>query len=440
MTDFLQFSREAAAKGDLFAAYRLLVSAVENDPGDAQSWYELGERLEGFKKHPAAVEAYYRAAAINPEHKTLVNLGLNLGLVGRFGEARRVLEQAIDADPTKVQGYLQLAQVLYASGMPSIDAARRAVVLDPDLPIAHLQLAFSLMTCGHWLEGFREHEWRFQYALPEYLHYPYPLWRGEETGRLVVCSEQGLGDSIQMMRYLGATSNRAERLIWMCHREMYDLAKRWALQIDLATIEIIPMPAPLPDADAFCPMLSLPVALGIERPEGSVYIMSPQHGRGDLLNVGIVWAGSPNHQNAQYRDMPLTALLPLVEIPGARFYSLQVGAGQIQLDEQGAHGLISDLSGRLSDMADTVDQLARLDLVISVDTAVAHLAGAMGKQVFMIVNQRARDWRWGRHGVATPWYREMRIFARALDEDWGPVVTRVAHAVRDIVGDQGMPF
>jgi thioredoxin-like negative regulator of GroEL len=443
MTDFMAFSREAAAKGDAFAAYRLVVAALEAEPENAEAWYELGVRLEGFKKHAAAVGAYRRADALRPgHHETLTNLGLNLGLVGRFAEAREVLERAVMAAPDMAAGYLQLAQVLYAVGQPSLADAKAAVACDPDSPIAHLQLAFSLMTSGKWVEGFREYEWRFRYKLQEFLSYPYPLWRGERVGTLVLSSEQGLGDSIMMMRYVQAAVTRAEQVIWLCHKEVYGLAKQLATRLtaDLGVLWVTPIPSALPPGDAFCPMMSLPVALGEGPMWDGPYVTAAQRWSSPAdtaFRVGVVWAGSPVHENAQHRDMPLTALLPLAEIPGVEVVSLQVGAGLSQMDAEGAHALVRDMSGKIADLADTAQLIAGLDLVISVDTAVAHLAGAMGRPMWMVVNQRARDWRWGRWTTETPWYPTMRIFARMLDEhNWDAVVSRVGEALRDRMADK----
>lgn len=151
-----------------------------------------------------------------------------------------------------------------------------------------------------------------------------------------------------------------------------------------------------------------------------------------MRKVGIVWRGSPTHEQAPHRDCPLLYWLPLTEVPGVELHSLQIGEGAAQeIGDAGAYGLLIDRSGEMSNFLDTAKIIEGLDLVIAVDTAVAHLAGALGKPVWMLVNTRGRDFRWGYEGETTGWYASMKIFRRSLDEDWAAVMRLVGGALRN---------
>ena len=148
------------------------------------------------------------------------------------------------------------------------------------------------------------------------------------------------------------------------------------------------------------------------------------------MNVAIAWAGNPTHEQSHHRDVPLANFLPLSEVPGVRLHSVQVGEGASQFADLACYGLIEDRSPEITNFADTAKILAEMDLVISVDTAVAHLAGAMGVPVWMLVNRRGMDFRWPVEGETTAWYQSMRLFRRELGEDWAAVIWRVGEALR----------
>lgn len=148
------------------------------------------------------------------------------------------------------------------------------------------------------------------------------------------------------------------------------------------------------------------------------------------MKIGIVWAGSPTHEQAHHRDCPLAYWLRLAEVPGVELHSLQIGDAAQQIGELAAWGIIRDRAPEITNMLDTARIIAGLDLVICVDTAVAHLAGAMGKSVWMLVNQRGRDFRWEHEGETTRWYGSMRLFRRTLDEHWEDMMARVEAELR----------
>jgi hypothetical protein len=295
-------------------------------------------------------------------------------------------------------------------------------------------LSFALMSAGEWAEGWAEYEHRFAYKLPEFLSRPWPLWRGERVGHLYLEAEQGLGDTIMALRWVAQAAKFADRVTLYIQREVY------ALSADAAglpgNVTAYPLPRVLPgDVEAWSPLMSLPVALGLGGPGDEGQYLGPlfeqRHDRPSRCRVGIAWSGSQTHEQSHNRDCPLAYWLRLTEIPGIEVHSLQVGDSQMA--DMAAHGLILDRSPEITNMLDTAKIIAGLDLVICVDTAVGHLAGAMGVPCWLLVNQRGRDFRWGYEGN-TGWYSTHVIYRRSLDEDWADVMARVDGDLRRMVG------
>ncbi len=451
-------------------AYQAAVSAVSSSPEDGLAWYRLGCVLQDRKRWNAACGCFARALELLPDDpRVLTNLGWNLHLAGRSrGEAINYLYGAIRSAPELALGWINLGiveGVLGDTTGAAIRYSRKGVALEPDNPVHRVALSFALMFEGQWKEGLREYEHRFAYKIPEFLTRPFPLWRGEEVTHLYIEGEQGLGDHVMLLRYVAPAAKRAERVTLYVHSAVYALLERCDLP---GNVSARPLPRALPEkADAWCPMFSLPVALEVEGPDWTRPYVSglwdrrwkqlratqddwaaktaeaehhaysrikasgapPSYGE-RLRNIGIVWAGSPDHEQAHHRDCPLVYFLPLSEIPNVRLHALQVGAAQAQLGHMAAYGLIEDRSPEITNMLDTAKVIEGLDLVITVDTAVAHLAGAMGVSTWLLLNTMGQDFRWGRSGNETPWYPSMRLFRRALGEQWTDVMRRIGEALR----------
>ncbi len=273
--------------------------------------------------------------------------------------------------------------------------------------------------------------------MPDLLGRPFRWWRGERVGHLYIEAEQGLGDSIFALRWVYLAAERADRVTLFCQRELYGLFATASAGLP-GNVTVYPLPRPLPSGvSAWVPMLSLPAALELGGPGGDERpYLSLGEGikRWPPRDIGIVWGGGPAHESGHLRDVPLAEMLRLSEVPGVELHSLQVGAGQAQLGELGCYGLIRDRAPELTNLLDTARVMAGLDLLVTVDTAVAHLAGAMGMPCWMLVNQRGTDFRWGRRGDKTGWYGSMTIYRRGLGEGWGAVVRRVDAALRELVG------
>jgi len=435
MTDFLAQAEAALQAGNSGLAYQLLVPALRDDPQNARAWYMYGAICEGFSVHSlkgkpkwwaAAAAALSRANALQPgDAMTLTALGWNLHLAGRTEAAKDTLYNAIAANPTFGLAHTNLAHVLCTLGedAASLREARLGVHLDPDSNLTHLALAFALFFNGQWEEGWRAFEVRIPLKMPEMAGFPYPRWRGEPTGTLLLRSEQGLGDSIQMLRYLDAATERADRVILQIQRELVSICRVHWLGVE---VEAMPCALPGGGVDAWCPLMSLP-GLGLEAAFGPYMPFVSGHPfKSKQKCVGLVWAGDPNHDNDFSRSIALADMLPLTEVPGIEFISLQLGPrGMDEMNALGAHGLIRDMSPGLIDMRETLRVIEQLDLLISVDTAAAHLAGAAGCRTWLLLNDRGCDWRWMHERADTVWYPNHRLFRRSLNEQWSDVIARV---------------
>lgn len=428
MTDFLAAAQTAT---DFNVRYRLAVAATEQQPNDWNVWYLLGCLLHDARRWPAAAAAFSRANSLQPNNpRILHNLGTAYHFSDRTQEAERTLRDVAKLNENAAEPWTMLSQITGHPGW-AVDYARRAVAYSNGAPVCHMALKNQLWMNGQWEEGFREYEWRFAYRLPEALSYPFPLWRGERVKRLLVQSEQGLGDTIWGMRWGPLIEDRAEHVVFLAHNEMVPLlesgaAEKW-------WNELLPMPQPLPAADAWIGLLSLPVACApINFTEQRQYI-DPEicverewlSNTKPLARLGIAWAGADDADDARLKNIPFTDMLRLAEVPNIELHSLQVGSHAKDMAEFGGFGLIKDRSPEIHSMLDTARIIAGLDLVIAVDTAVAHLAGAMGKPVWLLLNQRGGDGRWCRDGTTTPWYVSMQIWRRDFHEQWCDVLSRV---------------
>ncbi|ULA61618.1 MAG: hypothetical protein LZF60_340159 [Nitrospira sp.] len=305
----------------------------------------------------------------------------------------------------------------------------------------HRNLGFDLLTKGHFLEGFQELEHRLQ--CPSYLAsegipvLPVPRWDGQRLDgkTILLWAEQGYGDNIQFIRYAPMVAERGGSVIVACPP---------ALQRLFGTVRGISKV--YKSAEEFsgasyeyqAPILSLPYLFGttIETIPADAYLLAPTESAVCLrpskgLKVGLVWAGNPQHANDARRSVALAYLLPLLQEPGVSWYSLQVGLAAREIIQLGLARLIQDLSPQLHDFADTADAIRRLDLVITVDTAVAHLAGAMGKPVWVMLPAGA-DWRWLENRTDSPWYPTARLFRQPWQGNWVSVVKAVGLELTDL--------
>lgn len=308
---------------------------------------------------------------------------------------------------------------------------RRVCAARPADPAAHFNLALTLLRSGQLREGFREYEWRWQ--LPQFAeqrrNFTQPLWRGEplEGRRLLIYSEQGAGDAMQFVRYAPLLRAAGAHVIV----EMLPHVERLATWMD-GGFDIVNALTPGVEFDLQCPLISLPqrFATGLENIPPPARFSIPAAERARWLEriatpaaaVGVVWAGNPRHANDGERSLPPQHLARLANLPGVKCWSLQVGAAAVDLP-----GGIANLWEELTDFAETAAAICAMDLVITVDTAVAHLAGSLGKPVWLLLAY-ASDWRWLLAREDSPWYPTMRIFRQQRPGDWEGVLDRVVRA------------
>uniref|UniRef100_C6E7I8 Tetratricopeptide TPR_2 repeat protein n=1 Tax=Geobacter sp. (strain M21) TaxID=443144 RepID=C6E7I8_GEOSM len=387
--------------GDAEEAIRNYCDAIAAAPGYADAYHLLGNALRRQGEWEGAVQCYQKALELDPQNlKTLVNLGGSLFTLNRFDEA--------------------------------IAAQRRALSIDPDHVDAHWNLALVLLTTGNYQEGFREYQWRLKdpaAGFPESCAGKKP-WDGTALcGRtLLLRCEQGFGDTIQFFRYAQLLARRGERVALECRSELLPL-----LASQEPAMTFFAASDPPPSFDCFAYLMSLPHLLGTRvdtiPPQEPPLRADPVRSvrwrdwiPGGSTKVGVVWAGSAGYRNDRYRSLPARALASLAGIPGVRLYNLQLPAAA---DDLAAIGEIRDLTGRIRDFSDTAALIEELDLVVSVDTAVAHLAAAMGKPVWLLLPFSC-EWRWLSGRSDSPWYPSVTIYRQPSFGDWEGAVAAVA--------------
>ena len=304
-----------------------------------------------------------------------------------------------------------------------------------DRPLAHFNLANLLLQQGKWQEGFAAYQWRLQ--LPGSIGSPWGLaeWKATlQTGsRILIWNDQGQGDAIMFLRFARLFAQRGYRLFAFVQNALKELAAT-APGIEAA---FCPLDAPQ-DLDASLPLCSLPYALGLASVNvwQGPYVSAPQDsvfpfGERPLKRkrVGIVWAGNAKHINDVNRSVDLAHFAPLFELPGIEWYSLQVGSRISELASSPYRERVRDLSPHLVDFSATASVVKELDLLISINSAPAHLAGALGKPVWTLLPAIDTDWRWQTGGDTTFWYPTMRLFRQTQAGNWGAVFTAMANAL-----------
>ena len=426
----------AHQRGDLNTAERAYRAALAIDSEHPLALHYLGVVLHQRGGHGDALPLLERAVALVPhEPEFHNNLGLVLAALDRNNEAVAAYRRALARKSDHVTAWNNVGLAWQAMNrLPDAVAAfRRALALSPAFAQAHWNLALALLAQAEYAEGFREYEWRLQLAelggrAPKL---SLPRWQGEDLrGKtLLLTAEQGIGDALQFIRFASRLADRGARVSVQARGELRDL---------LATAPgVAATIGSNDDVSAFdfeLPLLSLPHRLGLAAPNADAtarYLQSDATRRETLAvllpradlpakRIGIAWAGAPHHRNDRRRSLPLAALAPLFSLPGTRWHSLQKGPATSQLAQVHEARDIVPLAPD-ADFAHTAALVDLLDAVVTVDTSIAHLAGALGKPSYVLL-PFAPDWRWGIAGSRTPWYPTARLFRQPSIGDWTSVV------------------
>jgi len=431
--------------GQLDAAIAEYRRAIALRPDYAQAYSNLGASLHSKGQPDEAIAASRQAIALQPDYvEAHCNLGAALYSAARVDEAIAAYQHAIVLRPNSVEAYSNLGAALCSERRldEGIAAYRKAIALRPEFAEAHHNLALALLLIGRFEEGWREYEWRWRwkgFSTPQRLC-SQPVWDGSPlAGRtILVHAEQGFGDTIQFARYLPLVAGRGERVILECPPQLIRLIQR-VVGVDPSSVigRSALDNSSLPPFDVHAPLMSLPLLLGLPEPKGlpqPPYICVEQNlreawrqrlGNNNRLKVGLAWECAPEKPSDRKRSIALRELSPLLQ-SGADIYSLQLGEASTQ--NWPGSGLI-DPTGHIADFLDTAGLVSQLDLVICVDTAVAHLAGAMGKPVWVMVPY-SPDWRWQLDREDSAWYPSLRVFRQLRTGEWTEAIARVAKTLR----------
>jgi tetratricopeptide (TPR) repeat protein len=412
-------------------------AAMAARPNYVKALVNLGGVLNELRRRDEAVDVLRQAIAIAPRHpRAHLNLGCVLRDWGRFDEAVAELEIAVAIAPDSAEAHNNLgtAYQTRAQYARAWNCYERALALDPKLPDAHFSHATSLLRRGELQAGFDEYEWRWKCHTFTDRGFKQPRWNGEplDGKTILLYAEQGLGDTLQFVRYAQDVQLRGGRVIVECHAPLQRL-----LASTPGIDQLIAFGDSLPAFDVHCPLMSLPGVLRLTESQlwhDSYLSVDPQRSEAwrarlaaiEGFRVGICWQGNPQHLFDKQRSFPLAKLASLAAIPGVQLISLQKGPGAEQI--AGCAFPVHELDDSLdADGAflDTAAVIQHLDLVVVADTAVAHLAGALAAPVWIPLSAHG-DWRWMLERSDSPWYPHTQLFRQQTLDVWDDVIAKVA--------------
>ena len=433
------------AEGQLESARDVLQSLCDADSRDSGSRFLLAGVLADMGLAEDAIRHLRKAISHQPRFpEALSNLALLLRAGGELREAEVQLRKALAIRPDNAAAWNNLGNLCVELSRIA-EAARcysKAISIDPNYAEAHTNRALISLLQGDFEQGWKEYEWRWKKPGAGVRKLPQPEWDGSSiAGKTILLhAEQGAGDTIQFIRYARLLHHQGAKVLVHCQESLRTLLEGMP---ELA--QVFSGPVPAPEFDVHAPLMSLPRLFGTRMDSipgsipGETPYLRPLPGSTvplDLAScskfrVGLVWRGNPKHHNDRNRSVPLELLQDLVDIDGAQFFSLQLGPTPAE-DQWLRSRAIFDLGPGLSNYAATAGCLAELDLLITVDTSVAHLAGALGRPVWTLL-PACNDWRWLQDREDTPWYPSMRLFRQKSLRNWGPVADRVVSDLRQEV-------
>jgi Flp pilus assembly protein TadD len=435
-------------QGRLGEAVASAQRAVRLKPDFPEAHNNLGMALKAQGSAERAVASFQQAVRLKPDYaEAHNNLGVVLADLGRLEEAVAGFQQAVRLKPDYAEAHNNLGVVLadLSRVQEAVACYQRALSLKPDYAAAHNNLGIAWLLMGNFHQGWPEYEWRWKCTELKLPSYRQPLWDGSPlNGRtILLLSEQGLGDTIQFIRFAPLVARSGGRVIVICRRPM---ARLLAGCPGIAAV--VAEGEPLPEFDVYAPLLSLPGLLGttLATVPAEVPYLTADPAQVDFwhrelsavegFRIGIAWQGSPGYRRDRFRSIPLLQFAPLARLQGVNLLSLQKGPGTDQLQGVSCVFPITDLGSRLDETAgafmDTAAVMMNLDLVIAADVAIAHLTGALGVPVWLALYSPS-DWRWLLERDDSPWYPTMRLFRQARPGNWESVFERMATEVRALL-------
>jgi tetratricopeptide (TPR) repeat protein len=418
-------------------------SAVKLQPNYAGAYNNLGVLLRQLGNLENSAACFEKLLMLRPNSSDAFdNLGNTLRDLGQLEKSAESHQRAIALSPDSAKAYNNLGYTQRKQGKlaESRMSFNRALSMDPESVDIRWNLCLLDLLEGSFVAGWSGYEVRFRRKENRPRSFPKQIWRGEPLNgaRILLHSEQGLGDSLQFLRYVPMVHAAGGKVILNVPSALGRLAARLH-GVDTLTVD----EEMLPSFDRHCPLMSLPLAFKttLDSIPGFVpYLTVPEEAlraANDLewpnqkLCVGLVWSGNPKCTEDQMRSIPLSSLRPFLDLEGMHFFSLQIGAAASQLDATPAP--ITDLRCAIKDLADTAALMAHLDVIITVDTVTAHLAGALAKPTWVLL-PFAPDWRWLTDREDSPWYPTVRLFRQPSFGDWDSVIALVGHELSALAG------
>ena len=419
--------------------------AIALDPGEVSAYDGRGVVLQKLGRLSEALASYNQVIAAKPnDSQAYFNRGTVLAELRDFKGALASYDLAISAKPGFADAYVNRANALEAIGsnQEAIASLKQGIALNPELAEGHFNLALLSLKVGDLLAGWSRYEWRWRAKsgpiFREKRVWSQPLWLGADpiAGRTILLyGEQGLGDSLQFCRYVELVAQLGARVILEVPRPLVSLCATLR-----GVTRVIPYKEPPPDFDVQCPLMSLPLAFRTTLetvPVATGYLASDPRkvalwrerlGTKTKARIGLTWSGNQAAGTNRERHFPLAKLVPYLS-DEFQYFCLQTDVSEADRETLLENPRISRFDGELRDFSDTAALCECMDLMISVDTSVAHLSGALGKKTWVLLAFNA-DWRWLLDREDNPWYPSMRVFRQKSQGDWSPVFERVAAELR----------
>lgn len=422
-----------------------LEKAAKLNPESAELFYNIAHIYDDLKFTEKALELYRKAISIDPKFvRAWVNMGILFHDQKNYQKSLESYDEALKFEPTFADAWLNKGFCFHSLMMlnEAIDSYERAIAIEPNLAEAHFNKGLTLLLQGKFESGFTEYEWRWK--CKEFLHqnryFPEPQWTGnfDVSGKTILLhNEQGLGDAIQFSRYATQLKSLGANILLEIEEPLYELFRNFK-----EVSQLIIKGSRLPKFDCHAPLMSLPMAFKTHAstiPSQPRYLtanpIKSQHwekrlGLKHKLRVGIVWSSFSKHKRDKDRNILLSTFIKC--FPKDQFHLVCLQQN-IKPDDEQTFKSRSDIQffgSDLKDLSDTAALIECLDLVITVDTSIAHLSGALGKDTWTLISY-CPDWRWLTNANTSPWYPSMKLFRQSQDENWDQVIQDIFLALKN---------